>query len=65
MDLNDTTNTKGLKDMKVAGYGMGTIVTGLGLLLWSPIIGGFNWIGFILTLVGLVAFGGFAKGKWY
>jgi len=23
------------------------------------------WIGLIVTLVGLVAFGGFAKGKWY
>ena len=23
------------------------------------------WIGLILALVGLVAFGGFVKGKWY
>jgi hypothetical protein len=23
------------------------------------------WVGLIVALVGLVAFGGFAKGKWY
>jgi hypothetical protein len=23
------------------------------------------WIGLIVALVGLLAFGGFAKGKWY
>jgi hypothetical protein len=23
------------------------------------------WIGLIIALIGLVAFGGFAKGKWY
>jgi hypothetical protein len=23
------------------------------------------WIGLIIALVGLIAFGGFAKGKWY
>ena len=23
------------------------------------------WIGIIIALVGLIAFGGFAKGKWY
>ena len=23
------------------------------------------WLGLIVALVGLVAFGGFAKGKWY
>jgi hypothetical protein len=23
------------------------------------------WLGLIIILVGLIAFGGFAKGKWY
>ncbi len=23
------------------------------------------WLGLIVTLVGLIAFGGFARGKWY
>ncbi len=54
-----------MRDMKVAGIGLGAIITGFGLLLVSPIIDGFNWIGIIITLVGLVGFGGFAKGKWY
>lgn len=29
------------------------------LLVWS------FWLGLILILVGLIAFGGFARGKWY
>jgi hypothetical protein len=23
------------------------------------------WIGLIVVLIGLIAFGGFARGKWY
>jgi hypothetical protein len=29
------------------------------MIVWSL------WIGLIVLLIGLVAFGGFAKGKWY
>ena len=29
------------------------------MLAWSFVLG------LIITLVGLIAFGGFAKGKWY
>jgi len=29
------------------------------MIVWSL------WIGLIIALVGLIAFGGFAKGKWY
>lgn len=54
-----------MADMKSGGIGMGAIITGLGLVLWSPIISGWNFIGIIITLVGLIGFGGFAKGKWY
>jgi len=54
-----------LKNMEIAGFSSGAIITGLGLLLWSPIINGWNGIGIILTLVGLIGFGGFAKNKWY
>ena len=57
-------NFNKVKNMEVAGFGMGTIVTALGLALIWP-IGGFNFLGIVLTLVGLIAFGGFAKGKWY
>jgi hypothetical protein len=47
------------------GYGgisLGGIIVIVGIVLmivWS------FWIGLIITLVGLIAFGGFAKGKWY
>lgn len=54
-----------IKSMEIAGFSTGAIVTGLGLLLWSPIVNDWNVIGFLMTMVGLFAFGGFAKNKWY
>ena len=44
------------------GIGLGGILVIVGIVLmivWSFLIG------LIVTLIGLVAFGGFAKGKWY
>ena len=44
------------------GIGLGGILVIVGVVLmivWS------FWIGLIIALVGLIAFGGFAKGKWY
>ena len=44
------------------GIGLGGIlvIVRIGLMIvWS------FWVGLIVALVGLVAFGGFAKGKWY
>ena len=44
------------------GIGLGGILVIVGIVLmivWS------FCLGLIITLVGLVAFGGFAKGKWY
>jgi hypothetical protein len=44
------------------GIGLGGILVVLGIILiifWS------FWWGLIITLVGLVFFGGFAKGRWY
>ena len=36
------------------------VIVGIVLMIvWS------FWVGLIVTLVGLIAFGGFAKGKWY
>jgi hypothetical protein len=46
----------------VAGIGIGGILVIVGILvaiLWSL------WLGIIIGLVGLIAFGGFARGKWY
>ena len=45
-----------------AGIGIGGILVIVGIILaiiWNV------WIGVIVALVGLIAFGGFAKGKWY
>jgi hypothetical protein len=44
------------------GLTLGGITTIVGIILiviWS------FWIGLLIALVGLVAFGGFARGKWY
>jgi hypothetical protein len=44
------------------GIGLGGILVIVGIVLM--IVASF-WIGLIVLLVGLVAFGGFSKGKWY
>ena len=44
------------------GISTGGIIVIVGIVLmivWS------FWIGLIVALVGLIAFGGFARGKWY
>jgi hypothetical protein len=44
------------------GISLGGIIVIVGIVLmifWS------FWIGLIVTLIGLIAFGGFARGKWY
>jgi hypothetical protein len=46
----------------IAGISLGGIIVIVGIMLmfvWS------FWIGLIIALVGLVAFGGFTRGKWY
>jgi hypothetical protein len=45
-----------------AGITLGGIIVVLGILVlifWSTIVG------IIIILVGLLAFGGFARGRWY
>lgn len=44
------------------GIGLGGILAIIGIVVM--IVGSF-WLGLIILLVGLIAFGGFAKGKWY
>jgi hypothetical protein len=42
---------------------MGGIIVIVGILLLifvNPV-----WLGIIVILVGLIAFGGFARGRWY
>jgi hypothetical protein len=44
------------------GLTVGGIIVVVGIVIiifWSI------WIGLIVALIGLLAFGGFAKGKWY
>ncbi|MGD9734323.1 MAG: hypothetical protein AB7V58_01755 [Solirubrobacterales bacterium] len=46
----------------VGGISVGGILVIIGIVLmivWS------FWIGLIILLIGLIAFGGFARGKWY
>jgi hypothetical protein len=60
-------HTDGEKGGRVAGtrsggIGLGGILVILGIVLaivWS------FWWGLIIGLVGLIFFGGFAKGRWY
>lgn len=47
---------------KGPGLTLGGAIVIVGVVLffvWS------HWIGVIVALIGLVAFGGFARGKWY
>lgn len=46
----------------IGGISVGGILVIIGIVLmfvWS------FWVGLIVALIGLIAFGGFARGKWY
>ena len=50
------------RDRRCGGIGLGGLIVIIGVFLmfvWS------FWIGLIIALVGLIAFGGFVRGKWY
>lgn len=44
------------------GISLGGIVVIIGIVLMF--VANF-WIGLIVALIGLIVFGGFARGKWY
>jgi hypothetical protein len=44
------------------GLGLGGILVIIGIVL---LVIGYTWIGIIVALIGLLAFGGFARGRWY
>jgi hypothetical protein len=46
-----------------AGITLGGIVVIVGIILMF-LLNSF-WIGLIVVLIGLLAFGGFARGRWY
>jgi hypothetical protein len=52
----------GMADRRYGGITLGGIIVIVGVVLiivWS------FWIGLAVALIGLIAFGGFARGKWY
>jgi hypothetical protein len=46
----------------MAGISLGGILVIIGIVL---LILGYTILGIIVALVGLIAFGGFARGRWY
>jgi hypothetical protein len=46
----------------MAGISIGGIIVIVGIVIaiFGPL-----WLGIVVALVGLLAFGGFARGKWY
>ena len=49
-------------ERRYGGITVGGIIVIVGIVLvifWS------FWIGLIVALIGLIAFGGFVRGKWY
>jgi hypothetical protein len=46
----------------MAGISLGGLIVVAGLLIaiFSNL-----WVGLVVVLVGLLAFGGFARGRWY
>jgi hypothetical protein len=45
-------------ERRYGGITLGGIIV-IVMIVWS------FWIGLIIALIGLAAFGGFARGKWY
>jgi hypothetical protein len=46
----------------MAGISLGGVIVIVGIVLaifWSV------WVGVIVALIGLLLFGGFARGRWY
>jgi hypothetical protein len=46
----------------IGGISLGGILVIIGIILMIVVS---FWVGLIVLLVGLIAFGGFARGKWY
>jgi len=55
----DTTRGSG---GSAAGISLGGIIVIIGIVLAIAVS---FWLGLVVVLVGLLAFGGFARGRWY
>jgi hypothetical protein len=53
---------RGDRGAGIGGISLGGILVIVGIVVM--IVASF-WIGLIILLIGLIAFGGFARGKWY
>jgi hypothetical protein len=53
---------RGRRGGAVGGISVGGILVIIGIIVaivWSL------WLGIIIALIGLIAFGGFVRGRWY
>ena len=62
-DLSRGERKAGMRDAHIGGVSIGGILVIVGIVL--AILLGHWWIGLVIALVGLIVFGGFARGKWY
>jgi hypothetical protein len=61
-DADKGENKMATPERRIAGISVGGIIVIAGILMmlfWS------FWIGLIVVLIGLIAFGGFVRGRWY
>ena len=61
--MSTNSSTASNDGFQIAGIGVGglLVIAGLALIF----LAGSTFFGVVLLLVGLIGFGGFAKGKWY
>jgi hypothetical protein len=53
---------RGRRGGVIGGISLGGILVIIGIIVaivWSL------WLGIVIALIGLIAFGGFVRGKWY
>lgn len=61
-ETEERMNTRADRGSGIGGISLGGILVIIGILVaifWSLLLG------IIIVLIGLIAFGGFARGKWY
>ncbi|HET9185871.1 MAG TPA: hypothetical protein VFN82_06960, partial [Solirubrobacterales bacterium] len=62
IETEERMNSRADRGSAAGGISLGGILVIVGIVLmivWS------FWIGLIIALIGLIAFGGFARGRWY
>jgi hypothetical protein len=54
--------TQGHRSGGIGGISLGGLLVIIGIVLAIFVS---VWLGLIIALIGLIAFGGFARGRWY